>query len=263
MDHTAVNNMKKYFTLAGLLCAAALTACEKNGVQQITEAAPSAAIKFFNFGVNAPSVNFYANDTKMTAITSGTGAESTLGTAYGSVGDGGFYSGITPGQYTFTGKITATTDNGLAVSSLSAAISDGKYYSYYQSGFYNTTTKTVESFIVEDPIPAIDYTVAYVRFVNAISNSSPMVLNAKNTTTGTVVPVGGAIAYKSAGVFTSLPGGIYDLSTRVPGAAADAFSRTAQSFSPGRVYTISARGDITVTSTTATNRPFLDNTLNR
>jgi hypothetical protein len=30
-----------------------------------------------------------------------------------------------------------------------------------------------------------------------------------------------------------------------------------------RVYTVSARGDMTVTSTTATNRPTLDNTANR
>jgi len=35
------------------------------------------------------------------------------------------------------------------------------------------------------------------------------------------------------------------------------------SFIGGRVYTIGARGDITITSTTATNRPFLDNTANR
>jgi hypothetical protein len=35
------------------------------------------------------------------------------------------------------------------------------------------------------------------------------------------------------------------------------------SFSPGRVYTITARGDMTVTSSTATTRPQLDNTANR
>ncbi|HEU4879977.1 MAG TPA: hypothetical protein VFT21_11020, partial [Gemmatimonadaceae bacterium] len=96
--------MKRYLSVAVLLCAAALTACEKNAVQDITGTVPASSVRFFNFGVNAPSVNFYANDRKMTAITSATGAESTLGTAYGSVGSGGFYSGIEPGQYTFTGK---------------------------------------------------------------------------------------------------------------------------------------------------------------
>jgi hypothetical protein len=33
-------------------------------------------------------------------------------------------------------------------------------------------------------------------------------------------------------------------------------------FIGGHIYTVGARGDITITSTTATNRPFLDNTTN-
>jgi hypothetical protein len=75
--------------------------------------------------------------------------------------------------------------------------------------------------------------------------------------------VGGPVAYKAGGAFTSLPGGVYDLATRYAGSTTNAIVRTAVSFSPGRVYTIGARGDITITSTTATNRPFLDNTANR
>jgi len=258
-----MKNMKKYLGLAGLLCAAALSGCDKNAVQNIAGAAPASRVKFFNFGVSTPSVNFYANDTKMTAIGSTTGAESPLGVAQGASGSGGFYDGIAPGQYTLTGKISAATDKDVPISNLAATIADGKFYSYYISGIYNTTSKTAEAFVVEDPIPAIDYTVAYVRFVNAISNSSPMVLSAKNTTSGTVIPLGAAIAYKSAGVFTALPGGIYDISTRVSGASSDAITRAAVSFSAGNVYTIGARGDITVVSTTSANRPILDNTANR
>src|SRR6476646_4445093 len=90
---------------AALVCAAALSACGEKTVQDITTVAPGARIKFFNFGVNAPQMNFYANGTKLTAISSTTGAEATTGTAYGSVGNGGFYSGVTPGQYTFSGKV--------------------------------------------------------------------------------------------------------------------------------------------------------------
>jgi hypothetical protein len=264
MDLPTMRNMKRYLSLAGLAVLTALSAsCDKNGVQDITAAPAASRVRFFNFGVNAPGVNFSANDTKMTAVTSATGVESTNGIAYGSVGAGGNYDGIAPGQYTLTGKIAAATDKDLVISSLSATIADGKWYSYYLSGFYNTTAKTVESFIVEDPIPALDYSVAYVRFVNAIGNSSPMVLSAKNTSTGVVTALGAAVAYKSAGAFTSLPPGVYDLSARVPGAATDAIVRTSVSFSTGRVYSISGRGDMTVTSTTATNRPFLDNTANR
>ena len=255
--------MHRYLSLAGLAIAA-LSACdyEKNAVQEITGPAPAARIKFFNFGVNAPGVNFYANNTKMTAISSTTGAEAVTGVNSGGVGSGGFYSGIEPGTYTLTGKIAAAVDKDLVISSVSSTIAASKAYSYYISGIYNTATKSADAFVVEDPIPAQDYTVAYVRFVNAISNSQPMTLSVKNTTTTTVTAIGSAVAYKSAGAFVAVPGGTYDLSTRVTGASTDAIVRTAVSFSPGRVYTIASRGDITVTSSTAATRPQLDNTAN-
>ena len=256
--------MTKYRSIAVLLCAAAFTACEENAVQEITGPAPSARIKFFNFGMGAPGVNFYANDTKMSAISSSTGVESTNGVNYGAVSSGGLYSAIEPGQYTLAGKIAAATDKDLVISTVPFTIEDGKYYSFYQSGPYNTTTKTVDAFVVEDPIPEErDYAVGTVRFVNAIYNSQPMTLYAKHTVTGEEVAIGGPVAYKSAGAFTTLPNGVYDLSTRVTGSATNVITRTGVSFSLGRVYTITARGDITITSTTATNRPFLDNTLNR
>jgi hypothetical protein len=251
-------------SVAALLCAAALASCEKNAVQEIAGPTPGAHVKFFNFGVNAPSVNFYANDTKLTAISSTTGSESTLGTAYGSAAAGGFYASVAPGQYTLSGRITATTDKDLAISSVAATLADGMSYSFYHSGFYNTTTKSVDAFIVEDPIPPErDFSAAHVRFVHAISNANPMTLYARNTTTQTETAVGGQVAYKSAGAFTALPPGSYDLSTRYAGSSTNAVTRTAVGFAAGRVYTITARGDITVTSTTETNRPFLDNTANR
>lgn len=247
-----------------LVGAALLTSCDKNAVQDITGPAPGARIKFFNFGVNAPSVNFYANDSKVTAVSSTTGAESVLGVAYGAVGAGSFYTAIAPGQYALTGKIAAAIDKDLAISTVSATLVDGKSYSYYMSGIYNTTTKSVEGFVVEDAYPAsIDFSVATVRFVNAISNAQPMTLYARHTTTLVETPVGGDVAYKAAGAFVSLPSGIYDLTTRTAGSTASAIVRAAVGFSAGRTYTITARGDMTVTGTTATNRPILDNTLNR
>ena len=252
----------RFFVL--LLGAAALSACDKNAVQDITGPLPAARVRFFNFGVNAPSVNFYANDTKMTATSSGTGVEATTGVSYGAVGSGGLYAGIDPGQYTFSGRIAATTDKDLPISNLTATLADGKKYSVYQSGFYNTTAKTVDAFIVEDPFPdEFDYSVAYVRFVNAISNSQPMTLYITPDSGGAALAIGGEVAYKSGGAFTALPGGLYDLATRYTDSTTNKISRANVSFSVGRIYTITARGDITVTSTTATNRPFLDNTLNR
>ena len=258
---------------ATLLAAALLSACdwyEKNTVQNIAGPVPAGArIKFFNFGVNAPAVNFYADNRKMTAIGSVTGQESNLGVAYGGVGAGGFYTSIAAGSYTLAGRIAAATDKDLAISSVPGTLTEGKFYSFYQSGIYDAGTKTVDAFVVEDNfIPQIDYGVAYVRFVHAISNANPLTLygtirNAVDTTKIDTVAVNADVGYKSAGAFTALRAGVYNLFARYTDSTTVKVARTGVSFTAGRVYSVGARGDITITSTTATNRPFLDNTVNR
>lgn len=257
--------MTRHTSIAALLVAGLLSGCGKEAVQNITGAPPATSrIRFFNFGVGAPGVNFYADETKMSAIVSTTGSESNSGIVYGGVSATGDYSAIAPGQHAVTGRIAAATDKDLSIASVSTTIEDGKFYSFYMSGFYNTTTKTSDAFVVEDPFTQpTDFSVATVRFVNAIANANPMTLYAKSTVTGTEVPVGAEVAYKGAGAFTTLPAGVYDLSTRYTGSSTNAIVRTAVSFNGGKVYTIGARGDITVVSTTATNRPFLDNTANQ
>lgn len=278
--------MKKYGSLAALLCAAALTACDydKNAVQEIdAPSVPEAGIRFFNFGLSAPGVNFYAGDTKLTAINftgctnppasetepcSTTGTESTSGVTYGNVAAGGLYAGVDPGQHTLSGRIAATTDKGLPISNVTTTLAAGVKYSYYQSGPYSTTTKTVDAFVVEDPFSGeIDWSSAQVRFVHAIYNANPMTLYAKDRLTGVEVAIGGSTAYKSAGAFTGLTGGAYDLSTRYAGSSTNAMTRTNVSFAQGQVYTITAKGNITVAVTTtgcaATNVTCLDNTRHR
>ncbi len=265
--------MKTYASLAALLCANLLSSCGSETLPDINGPVAASRVRFFNFGVNAPSVNFYADNTKMTATTSSTpDVEATTGVSYGGVGSGGAYAEIDPGQYTLTGKIAAATDKDLAIAPVPATIADGKFYSYYMSGIYNTTTKTVDAFVVEDPfVQPTDFSAATVRFVNAISNANPMTLYAKipaTTTTpaGPEVAVGAEMAYKGAGAFTALPAGTYDLSTRYAGATTSAMTRPGVAFLGGRVYTITARGDITVAPTTtcvAANRTCLDNTTNR
>jgi hypothetical protein len=259
--------MTKYSSIAALLFASLLAACGTKEVQSLTGTDPQGRVRFFNFGVNAPSVNFYADGTKMTAIQSTTGTESTAGIAYGGVGANGAYSTIDPGPHALTGKIAAATDKDLAISSVNTTIEDGKYYSFYMSGIYNTTTKNVEGFIVEDnfAIPT-DTTLATVRFVHAISNANPMTLYAKSTVTAVETAVGAEVVYKGAGAFVTLPAGAYDLSTRYTGSSTNVLTRPAVSFVARKVYTITARGDITVAPSTtcpATNRTCLDNTANR
>lgn len=275
--------MKRHASLAALLLGTVLlSSCGDSAVQKITAPVAPAAIKFFNFGVNAPGVNFYANTTKMTAIGAAgcstvpipdacntTGIEATTGVAYGGVGAGGLYTGIEPGQYALTGKIAAAgADKDRVIATVSTAIADGKFYSYYMSGIYDATAKTVDAFVVEDNFaePSGDFTVATVRFVNAISNSLPMTLYGKASTTAPEIAIGGEVAYKGGGAFTTVPAGVYDLSARSAGATTSALTRPTVSFAGGRVYTITARGDINVAPSTAcaaANRTCLDNTTNR
>ncbi|MEO7082907.1 MAG: DUF4397 domain-containing protein [Gemmatimonadaceae bacterium] len=270
--------MHRHRILALLVCAAAVAACDKNARQSITAPAVGARVKFFNFGVGAPGVNFFAGSTKLTAISSTScqppndtttvcrtnGIESTNGVAYSAAGNGALYNEVAPGSVTLAGKIAATTDNGLAVASTSATLDDGKYYSFFVSGVYDATGKKADAFVVEDPIPSsdnIDFTQAQVRLVNASSNVGTMILYAKNTLTGTEVALGSTVAYKAAGAFTSLPAGVYDLNTRASGSTTNIVTRLAVSFVGGHVYTVTARGD--ATSAVTASKPALDNTANR
>ena len=261
---------RNYIALVVILLSIFSASCDKNAIQEIDSPITGGAqIKFFNFGVNSPSVNFYANDLKMSGTTITTGVESPTGVVYGAVFPSATYSLIKEGSYTFKGQIAATAlvDPDLVVASLTAPVENGKFYSLYTSGIYNATTKTTDAFIVEDKLPVADNTAPFVRFVNGISNApSAMDLVVKNTTTGTETVVATAVAYKSASEFAKIPFGVYEIFARYPGASTNAITRNGTSvvsFEPGRVYTISSRGDITVVSTTLANRPFLDNTPNR
>jgi len=260
--------MHRHRSLAVLLCAAVLSSCnwfDDVGVRDIAAPAASARIKFHNFSPSSVGVNFYANDQKMTAIQTSAcgvpataadstacasvGIESTTGTGYGGVPTGSHYDAIAPGQYTLAARVATKPD---VVSSLGQTIADGKYYSYFMSGVYNTTSKTAEAFIVEDPIPAgpADYTVANVRFVNAVSNGTgPLTLYVTNAETKAETAIGSAVAYKSAGAFVTVPAGTYSLAVRYSGSTTNVISRTGLAFLGGRVYTVTARGSTATTST--------------
>ncbi|MCZ4224224.1 DUF4397 domain-containing protein [Pedobacter rhodius] len=262
----------KYFLIPAVafIISIFLYSCEKNAVQIIDVPVSGAQLKFFNFGVNAPVVNFFANETKVSAALSATGVESgTTGVAYGTVFPAiNSYAVIAPGTYNFKGQrpSTATSDANLAISSLSTAVQDGKNYSLYLAGIYNSTSKTIESFIVEDALPPVDTSGGYVRFVHAISNANPLNLVLKNNVTGVETVVATNIAYKSASSFVKVPFGTYELYCRYPNSATNIISRngtSAVSVLRANTYTFSIRGDITVTSATAANRPFIDNTPNR
>jgi hypothetical protein len=250
-----------------LLGALVLAACDQNAIQidDITAPLSGARVKFFNFGMGTPAVNFYANNTKMTAVLSATGVESTAGVAFGGVASGNLYTGIAPGSYTFSGRIAATIDKDVPIASIPGTLVDGRAYSVYLAGVYDATAKRVDGFVVEDQFPdTFDFTQALVRFVNASPNAQPQQLTIVDATPLVSTPIGAAVPFKSAGAFVAVPTGSYNLSTVQAGVATPVFARTAVSFLAGRVYTITARGDATISTTgTAVNRAFLDNSVNR
>ncbi|PYX63686.1 MAG: hypothetical protein DMG78_31400 [Acidobacteria bacterium] len=232
--------MNRHRFLAAFFCIAMVAACDKNAVQQLPlEPLAAAEIKYFNYGLNAPGVNFYADNAKVGTATD------TLGVRYSFGAASGAYTAIAPGQYTLSARVAAGTNKDTTIASVTATVADGKSYSLYLSGLYmNDST-------------------AYVRFVNAIYNAQPLNLYAANAFTNDTLSLGGAVAYQATAAFTAIPTGIYNLFARYTDSTTNKVTRTAQSFLGGHIYTVGARGDITVTSATATNRPFLDNTGNR
>ena len=201
-----------------------------------TSPAPAAGayVKFFNFGVNAPGVNFYANDTKVTAISvdhlprrrptpdprvcARPAIESTTGTAYGAAGNGGLYSSIAAGQYTFDGQDRGGDGQG---SRGRERRRDARRREVllvlHRAASTTRRPRRVDAFVVEDAFPAtIDFTQRMCGSSTRVSNSQPMTLYAKNTTTGdSSARSASTVAYKSGGAFISVPAGVYDLTRTV------------------------------------------------
>jgi len=256
--------MIRHLTRAALLCAGALAACDKNGVQQLPLAPVfSTRIKFFNLGLGAPGVNFYANESKLTAIFTTRDTESTNGTTYGNAGNAGLYLAIAPGSYSLTGRIADTVggNKNVAIDTLSATIADGKSYSFYLSGLYDAGTKKVDAFIVEDPVPAQNFSTAYVRLVHTIYNANPLTLYARqvgDTVIAHWTALGTAVAYKGAGAFVAVVPGVYNLGARFTDSTTNRITLGGVSLVRGQIYTINARGNNT--ATTGATRDSLSST---
>ena len=259
----------KNIYLIMLISALFITAsCEKSAVQVIDSAPTGPLLRFYNFALNGPSVNFYANDLKVTATSSATGLEAVTGVNYAGLfpANNSYLALLSAGNVVFKTVIPATAlvSPSVTVANITATVESGKYYSFFTSGIYDATAKTTSGFIIEDMIPAVDTSSAYVRIVNAIPNAgiAGFDLKAINTTTLASIDIAALTAYKAASGFVKVPNGVYNLtaiSSNTP--TSYTITRSAVSFSKGFVYTITARGDATLT--TGTNLRALDLTRNR
>ncbi len=245
-----------------------LNSCKDEAVLDINEPIAGARIRLYNFSINAPSVNFYANDTKISAALSQTGTESINGVSFGGTYPANQYA-LAPGgeniiRATTSSTITTTTPN-LTIASVVHKLELDKYYSVFISGIYNTTDKKSDAFVVEDNFPiALDTARAFIRIVNPCPNTTLKLVLTKTTVVTGQPPiiedlqVATGVAYKGASQFFGFKPGAYSI-TVTDEATGKTAIRAATSFLKERVYTLALRGNI-LTGSPAT---FVDNTVNK
>lgn len=258
--------MKKSLTRIGLflsmLCVIALTSCEKNAVPEISRPPQGPQIKFYNFGLNAPAVNFYVGNQKVSGVSSTTGVEAAGGTVFGGVYPTTGYSAVPAGgELTARTSPTALTNPGVTIATASgSSLEDGKQYSFYVAGAFDAGTLKADAFILQDEMPGNDTSSAFVRFVNAgVAAAGPLTVTLKNQTNPDqpVITLTSNLAFKSATEFTRVPRSLYEVSVK-DNTSGFTFVRTGVTFSADRVYTLSMRGNVNI----ATGR-LIDNTVNR
>lgn len=166
--------MKKLLYII-LACASFLTACEKGELVETTEYekiaigdAKYSYVKFLNVTPGSPVSNYYLNGIKISAALSSSGVEN-AGYTYNGIFPGLGYATVIPGSQKLTAKIipSATLDANLEVLNTTVNPAAGKYYTYFTSGQYSTTNKTLGTILaVEDVRPALDTSSVFIRFIN-------------------------------------------------------------------------------------------------
>lgn len=240
------------------------SSCDKSAFQVIDAPPTGPNFRVYNFAVSGPQINVYVNDVKVSAIGSTTGKESASGiAAYGIFPGTNSYVNIkNNGNITIKAMtpVNATTNPGVVTTTATSNFENGKFYSFFTTGVYNTTDKTTSSFVVEDVLPAIDINFAYLRVVNTVANAANgFDLKLTNKATGEVIVISTAIPFQSASQFVKIPDGIYNIAaTSVNTPTNYVINRLDLTVAKGLVYTLAPRGSATTTSTLA-----IDMTRNR
>jgi hypothetical protein len=256
------NIINKAFTFLAL--GFLLSSCEENAIIEQTEYVTSGAnIRFSVAAQDAPMVNFYLNDQKVTAKSPVNGREvglvwsSALTSAMHPSSYG--YVNVPAGNYTLA-AIDTTTVPGTTnlkmnkVLSTSVQLEDKKNYTSYlvgQAGNYEVLT-------VKDDIPPYDFSKSYIRFVNVMAGApGKFTIKAKGTdpVTDTVV-VASMVPYKGESGYVSITPGTYNIAVFLEGKSAAYTTWTAGVILPGRTYTFFTRGNYVATPGTV-NRQLI------
>ena len=270
--------MKNYLNIIiGVIGLLGLVSCGDKDViikEYTREPGTEAQVRFYNFGISAPSINFYANGKKVTATQSLTGEMAPTGVSFGGTYPSLGYVEIEPGSNITISSKTPTTlaiptnntnnyEQDKQVSSVNvSSLESKKRYSLFIAGYFDKNTHTAESFIISDDLPPSDTSKVFIRFVNSgvaeAGTLSIKVSRMEGTTVLTEDIVDPALAFKTATPFVAFPYGTYKF-TIIPSNATNRIWERTISLNRDRVHTIAVRGDLRNTSPA----PLLDNTQNR
>ena len=251
--------MKKTFNIFLMLCAVSFmfNACDENAIPELTEplAENATLVKFFLNAEEAPSINFYFDEKKISSVASST-AGAVQGNNYGSVFPSNAYALITAGTF----NIYAKDLEGNVIATKSATFEADKNYSAYLVG----AADSHEIFVLEDDLPLADNIKIYWRFVNTMTNI-PFAVDAyaiKAEVAATVdapaqpvkvVPLGNNLAFKQAGDYIELESGKYTFKAFASGTdyqvetSTPYIQNTVTLASKGRVYSTQIRGNYRAT----------------
>lgn len=207
--------MKKTFKKSLILLMAILpfVACTKNAIPELTEDVPPDAtfVKFFFHVEDAPGLNFYLGDQKVSAENSST-SDQEQGSGYGDVYPSNAYAIVPSGNF----EVKAKELSGNTIASAEANFMPSTHYSVYLVG----TTENYDVFVMEDQLPPDDRVKIYWRFVNTMANMPFKVdfyaVRAAEPASGSipaqpvqVVSLGMSIGFKEAGDYKELQPGNY------------------------------------------------------
>lgn len=259
--------------LAFLAVGFLLSSCEENAIVEQTDYVTTGAnVRFSVAAQDAPTVNFYLNDQRITAkpatadgFPTGLFWSSTIANTMYPGGYG--YANVPAGSYTLRAIQDATTtiDTTIkapgdtlftkrlvepkVIASVPVNLTTSSNFSAYLVGMKETVDaveKTVfDIVVVNDEIPPYDFSKSFVRFVNVMSNApGNFTIKAVGTdpVTDTVV-VATNIPFKGQTNYVAITPGVYNISVFMEGKPTAYTTWTAGNILPGRTYTFFTRGN--------------------
>lgn len=231
-----------------------------------------AQLRFYHFGINGPSINFFADQIKITAIQSNTEEEAANGVGFGGTHPSdGSYSEVEPGTNILIEGVTPKNliipSNNIqnyeaakiASSLIIPKLEKQKRYSVFTCGVWDSDNHKMDSFFIEDDLPPSDTSKVFIRFVNSgVESAGPLkVIAIPADTLRSEVLISDGVEYQKASPFVGMPYGTYEF--EVLDINSGKVIKRSIRFISDKVHTLAMRGDINV----ASPAPFIDNTRNR